>query len=470
MSSSQVPLWRRPQPAGETPSVPQGDQAPSNNRFYNRGGRGGRGNRGGRGGRGSRGGFGNQYVPNQQYQSPQIDDADLYYLRDIEHHFGGQDERGGVGHNKSTFHDSKVHPDQLSYMLLFGGANPRWAGDRIVFAKSKLNLLPEYREKKAEHGEWVCPQSTEPAESAEESQESNTPKAIQTSQPTQDPTDTITSAETTEPTEPTEKAEDTTPSPAIIDTSPAVDEEKSKIDSAPDTNKGDEAPAPTTAPPASSSSRMKYSDVRMLPPEEQEQYARREVEKREVEEPSFPAIPPIDYVPSKHPYIAVFEEHRAPGSGIRRPGPNASRFTFIGWFKISRVNILAPESAELVRMQQQKWVRRDRFGKVLPTRTRDAAAWKSALAVEWAVVKFESPGEGEEAPPPPIIEKLPEPERPARVVEGEGEGEIKGVNELLSEMRFGGEGQAPNGKGEAPEEEVKADVVGAQGQENAPSA
>ncbi|KAI5860672.1 hypothetical protein GGS23DRAFT_579741 [Durotheca rogersii] len=132
-----------------------------------------------------------------------------------------------------------------------------------------------------------------------------------------------------------------------------------------------------------------------------------------------PSIAPIDYTPTSSVPIAVFKEHRScyPSHGTT----GGARFAFVGWYTATRVNILSPRSAELVRMLKQKWDRRDRFGNIISgeTRVRDTASWKTSLAQEWAVVKFEKlPGEGKGvgqaqaqaprlvAPSPPAIEKL----------------------------------------------------------------
>lgn len=42
----------------------------------------------------------------------------------------------------STLNASAQAPDKLKYVLLFGGANPRWCSHGIIFVKSKLHILP----------------------------------------------------------------------------------------------------------------------------------------------------------------------------------------------------------------------------------------------------------------------------------------------------------------------------------------
>ncbi|CAJ2504108.1 Uu.00g115020.m01.CDS01 [Anthostomella pinea] len=583
MSGSSAPAWRRGQASGSgelgdarQPADHGRTHSPSNggNGFFNnRGGR-GRG-RGGRRGRDGRGG-GDHFFQKNQNQPP-VDEASLYNQRDINNHFFSDPEGEPIfGPNSSTFHDSKDHPDELSYLLLFFGANPRWTNDHIVFAKSRLNLLPEFRDKKAEHGEWEVPKLHEQADAPNATEDDGASQAAKgTTEGTQD--DNASSV--------TDEAKPDAAQTSTLDGTPSVQAPTADNDKKPEVDTarsgavgGDEAPAvetsatetasgeaasasapipssrmkytdvrkelaanepaaeatpsvqaapqatstsssrmkftdvrkelaaetptedpvadatvptqatstsgsrmkftdvrkelaaeasdaeapaaeaapadvvaptPAPAPAFVPSNRMKYTDVRLIPPEvlaaeaaeaakaREEQYGDGDVQITPAEEyypkaepfvPSFPAIPPIDYIPAAHNPIAVFEERKLPYSPYPRGGPGGFRFAFTGWFKVSRVNVLAPQSAELVRMQQQKWERRDRFGNVLPTKTRDQAAWKAALGVEWAVVKFEKLGEGEggEAPPPPAIEKLPQP--------GRDEADTKGAGDKMAEM------------------------------------
>ncbi|RYP80841.1 hypothetical protein DL770_006082 [Monosporascus sp. CRB-9-2] len=171
-------------------------------------------------------------------------------------------------------------------------------------------------------------------------------------------------------------------------------------------------------PPASSSSRMKYRDIPTIPAEE---FGNR----REQNVSTFPSIQPIQYTPSAHRPIAVFEELWRP-SGSECEG--SARFAFGGWYEVARVHLFAPHSAELLRMLQQKWGRRDCFGRAVPSRNRSALDWNNAMSIQWAVVKFEKLAG--DLPPPPAIEKLPRTPR-------DGTAAAKGVNEMLTEMRKG---------------------------------
>ncbi|KAI1417380.1 hypothetical protein F5Y13DRAFT_152676 [Hypoxylon sp. FL1857] len=367
--------------------------------FTGRGNRGNRGGRGGRGGRGydngygrgqgrgrgrGRGGYHNfsQERRNDQQQLDQLPDGtELYSQRDIENYFWGQGDNIGVDHG-STFHDSQKRPGELAYVQLFANANPRWAADHIVFAKSNLKLLPEYNAKKAEHGEWKIPDATDATKDGETQ-----------AQPTQS-----TSADT-DTAEPAAQGDEANSALTAAVSETTTEENKTEVTTPVEATKGDEAPQPAKHV---SSSRMSFTDIRNLPPEElqrleEEQRQQRLARQQQQQGPVFPAIEPIDFAPGPHESIAVFQEHRFPNA---RP-----RFAFVGWFKVARINVLAPRSAELVRMQQQKWERRDHYGNIVPTRPRDAAAWEATLGTEWAVVKFEKLA-GDDAPAAPAIEKL----------------------------------------------------------------
>ncbi|GAW16427.1 hypothetical protein ANO14919_058540 [Xylariales sp. No.14919] len=450
------------------------------------------------------------------YQNPEVDQPDLYHELDIHYHYCGDraDPRVSQG---STFHDAKCRPDELSYMLLFSGANPHWKSDHIVFVKSKLALLPEYAAKKAEHGEWeteakkievkeieakthestgevtesvedselkdweviTVPDEPKPEAAGETTLEEVQPPAgslkFQISSPVRvtrpknikpeslqerdrllgaqwngffivdngdsryriyNPNDKLVhlvpaswcsmpplsvkgsefaSQESTTGGKREEQRAGVnikggashegraTPIPAPSSTT-ATSCLKHK-----DIRKEEAQPTPTANQPTPPGSLLNYSDTGPYRPSSR-----------------FPPITPIDYVPANPQPVAIFEERRGLGS---RMEADPARFAFKGWFKVSRVNILAPRSAELVHMLQKKWEeRKRRLGFTTRSKSRDPAAWEAALGREWAVVRFELV-EGEGAPLPPQIERSP--------VFKRSEGETKGVTEMLSGMRVG---------------------------------
>ncbi|KAI1755659.1 hypothetical protein F4782DRAFT_363343 [Xylaria castorea] len=508
MDSNYVPPFRRHQAVGESGNSPQVEEnTPSNHPYRSNRHNGNR--QGHRGyGRGGRGGHQRDFF---QKQRSQVDQSDLYHLRDIHNYFWAR-KYDAEDSRSSTFHGSKDCPEKLSHLLLFFGANPRWANDHIVFAKSKLALLPEYAVKKAENGEWETAEKTHRSTRvATNGLDDGAPKDHDaTVAHNEHRNEAVAQAGGSKPTElrglsspPTKKQNNLTDEPSdekdnttsVFLTNSAGGDDKSQVkqeitqdcdqilaqdlttgaqelnssgnDEVEQFASGDNTKyenqedhratvkvevvaehvahdTPISTPsPTVSTTRMKYTDIRK---EEEEtspapnkstasESHTKYTDIRNVpankfygeHEPSppetvFPAIAPIDYVPTNPTPIAVFEEQRTPGF---RAGGILARFAFKGWFKISRINVLAPHSAELVRMLQQKWGRKDRFGNVIPSRPRNTSAWNASLAVEWAVVAFQLL-EGEDAPSPPQIEKLPEPEQPV----------AKSVNEMLSDMRL----------------------------------
>ena len=107
--------------------------------------------------------------------------------------------------------------------------------------------------------------------------------------------------------------------------------------------------------------------------------------------------------------VAVFEQ---------RSHTRPARFQFVGYYKVTNVDFLSPRTADLVRMLEQKWTKKDRHGNVSQIE-REGEAWKRSLNQTWAVVKFEK---DEAAEKEKGTFELPE----------------KSVNELLQEMRIRG--------------------------------
>ena len=183
---------------------------------------------------------------------------------------------------------------------------------------------------------------------------------------------------------------------------------------------------------ADSNTSPKSHTNKLLEPEPQSQDLRvssgtqraslRETQKKSLMVPS----PPIDYVPSEHPPIAVFEQI------VHLRGDHRRQFAFVGWYLASQISILAPNSQELVRMLSQKWTKFDRFGRPMKEKQRDENAWKASLSHEWAVLKLQKM-KGENAPLPPQVEHI---ENVEHTDQHGDTPEPKSVNELLAEMRL----------------------------------
>lgn len=121
----------------------------------------------------------------------------------------------------------------------------------------------------------------------------------------------------------------------------------------------------------------------------------------------------------------VFEQqngHRTPTSAI---------FKFIGYFNLTKMQILEPQTPELVRMQEQKWTRKDKYGRSKPI-NRNAESWKKSLSQRWAVLGFERDEKATEELRPPQIESSRR-----GMHDGTQEG-TRSVNDILKEMRLSG--------------------------------
>ncbi|KAL9110529.1 MAG: hypothetical protein Q9227_004887 [Pyrenula ochraceoflavens] len=122
--------------------------------------------------------------------------------------------------------------------------------------------------------------------------------------------------------------------------------------------------------------------------------------------------------------VPVFAQHR----GVNKATRN---FRFLGRYHVSQVDILEPQSEDLVRMLKQKWSVTDRRG-YARAKERDEEAWRRSLGTRWAVIKFER-AEGVEGEQGIDIEREDDGESADHGGRGSGR---KGVNELLKEMRM----------------------------------
>ncbi|KAI0522192.1 hypothetical protein F5B22DRAFT_660566 [Xylaria bambusicola] len=262
---------------------------------------------------------------------------------------------GGDAKNlqSTTFRDSKDRPGHLSHMVLSANHHVHWVPDCVVFDSLRLNLLPEYVEKKAERGEWFT----------EEKIQMNDGAAVKPVQDglTEDNKDTLIRA-TPNSTPPNTK---TTSHLKHTDSGTEVIQFTS---------------APHQPPKSEEDSRAEYTDTRV--------YSESSSSESQF---NFPTIAPIDYVPANALPIAVFESRLLRRSHASRK--QASKrgekpmYLFKGWFKVSRVNILAPHSAELVSMLKYTWERKYSHRK--QPKAFDLSAHREYLAREWAAVRFE---------------------------------------------------------------------------------
>lgn len=109
--------------------------------------------------------------------------------------------------------------------------------------------------------------------------------------------------------------------------------------------------------------------------------------------------------------------------------PTSAMFKFIGYFNLTKMQILEPQTPELVRMQEQKWTRKDKYGRSKPI-NRNAESWKKSLSQRWAVLGFERDEKATEELRPPQIESSRR-----GMHDGTQEG-TRSVNDMLKEMRL----------------------------------
>lgn len=94
-----------------------------------------------------------------------------------------------------------------------------------------------------------------------------------------------------------------------------------------------------------------------------------------------------------HKPIAIFKasKHKRTheGSDTGHSTMDDRIFRFIGWYGIKNLQFLEPQSAELARMLEQKWVATNKVTGETRQRERSASSWQSSLSKRWAVVQFE---------------------------------------------------------------------------------
>ena len=290
----------------------------------------------------------------------------LLTLFDLYSHFWPPTHEEHAGCSaQSTLNASAQNPALLKYIVLHLDQNPRWKADGIIFVKSNLNLLPEFRQQK------------ERAQNALEF--------------TNKPTDDVVAEH--------QEEKDSTPNDAM------EQQDSSNV-----------------------SLKSHMHELPLIESQSQDLEISSRTERGSLRETNSLVVPspPIDYVPSDHPPIAVFEQI------VRLRGEHRRQFAFVGWYVVSQISILAPNSQELVRMLGQKWTKLDRFGRPMKEKQRDENAWKASLKHEWAVLKLEKM-KGENTPLPPHVEHI---ENVEHADPNRNAPETKSVNELLAEMRL----------------------------------
>lgn len=125
--------------------------------------------------------------------------------------------------------------------------------------------------------------------------------------------------------------------------------------------------------------------------------------------------------------IAVFEQDI-------KYGRTFARFKFVGYYDLTRMNILEPHTPELARMLEQKWTVTNRWGESHKIE-RDAASWQKSLSYKWAVLQFAKSESGDDELSPPNIVVREETTRSLRAQQ-ENTQPRRGVNDMLRDMRL----------------------------------
>lgn len=120
-------------------------------------------------------------------------------------------------------------------------------------------------------------------------------------------------------------------------------------------------------------------------------------------------------------------------------GRTNDRFKFIGYHKLTRMDVLEPQTPELVRMLEQKWTRTNRWGKSRQI-PRNAVSWQKSLSYRWAVLKFEEDEGTNKTLGTPPIEVSEEPRRRMRE-DKENVQPPRSVNDMLKDMRLGNDNE-----------------------------
>lgn len=260
--------------------------------------------------------------------------------------------------NHSTLNGSAKHRDQLQYIMLFKDANPRWASDGIIFVKSRLDLLPGYEKakdaispggtsKESSASNMTCNDSRidgeeTPGIAAIDSQGCDEKRKVSNTMGVNDEVD----ARKEESSEDQGKITDDIQmqQPALIhsklhnSTAPCSSHQDNDRDNI--TNTKDDEEVSVAATHNSSSPDLSQYDTSA---------------------------------------IAIYEQAEKRQDGL---------FRFAGYYKITNLQYLPPQSADLYRMLEQKFTTLDRFGRP-KQRIRSAASWNASMSLMWAVIKME---------------------------------------------------------------------------------
>lgn len=269
-------------------------------------------------------------------------DGHLHTCHEIQQHFGST----GV---RSTLNNSGENPQELAYVILFHGANPRWEDDRILFAHTQIELLPGYGELDKEGKLRLEYQDAGIVRGNALNKAATSQKLQQAAGGQREAAHLGDEVSAKVNSFGVDEKRETLRQTAVIDYERASLSRYLPSKPASASSKG---PAMATAAPSDE---------------------------------------PVECLTRA---IPVFSELRRGGS--------SRKYAFSGYYTIGRTEFLLPHSTELVRMLEQKWNAGSRQPHPRHQRKggeRDPEAWARSLAETWAVVKMPPLGDLTKEPP-----------------------------------------------------------------------
>lgn len=330
-----------------------------------------------------------------------------FHLADIHNHYWDTQNEGNCPctATSGTLNSSAQEPDKLKYIVLFHGANPRWQSHGIIFAKTKLYILPggeRFRDDPLSRGGAT---RVEQGGRSEHKMRDDT-----------DDGETLADADTLTNKFGSQKSlvrEDQASEEERVSEEQNFENKRQKDDEGEElsveienqrgaSTKPDEPAAPSTNHQAHDPKTKGNKKPKSAP---------------DPEPPYSPDLSLYDTGP-----IAVFEQQ----GGRAQSNP----FRFAGYHRIASLEYLAPHSRELFQLLEQKFTLTDRRGRVRQ-KQRSEESWRGSLKHRWAVIQMEKDQEANDGLPPPKIEV-----RHKSVGDADGSSPKKSVNELLREMRL----------------------------------
>ena len=287
----------------------------------------------------------------------------LYTVQEIHSHFRPANVQFSAC-PESSLNNSAERQDELAYLMLFPGANPRWKDDRIVFAKSNLELLPGFDEVKGKFEVPLvqrrfskgvaAPAAAEGGSGSPETPQSPEVPASPDGSGVKDGDAIAGNGEQRGPImDVNAYVKQAMAEHAQSDSSQATTGETAQPESTDTTDMPSKTESSPTPASAAEGSRVDTIQGPYTP---------------ELPAPAATTLEPLS------PPIPTFSQSF-------RGGPRSC--VFEGYYRIVRVDFLPPKSPQLVKMLEQKWTTKQGT-----TKARDASSWEASLRYLWAVIQF----------------------------------------------------------------------------------